>query len=175
MSANITISRAAVEYLLRELRNTIECHTPNPDKVERLHGRKFIDGVTKLHMRAACVGGPSVVDGESDLEWLQRDAFPHYLEACAALGKCAGAGKARPPAVAEVVRLTARQRAAFAEVAAFQGATVGETLVVLASLWLSSSSGVRPKVTEAQLRDGFRQFANRGETPTNEMYRHRCA
>lgn len=82
--------------------------------------------------------------------------------------------KAKSPVIVEEVRMTAEQRAAFAKVAALQGAgaTVADTLLACAALWLSSSSGDRPVETMATLTDGFRRYAKRRTAPPNEMYRH---
>lgn len=69
------------------------------------------------------------------------------------------------------VQMTAKQQAVFEEIAKLQDADAGDTLLVLASLWIRSFRGESLEDYVQELGEGLWSFVAVRNTPENELYK----
>jgi hypothetical protein len=79
-----------VAYVLADMRQTIADHTVNPVRIEDLHGQSLID--CRRRIGAELINQfPDWMEEEfDDLQWLEKNIFPTYLECATALAEEAG-------------------------------------------------------------------------------------
>lgn len=79
------ISRSVVAYVMADMRQTIADHTVNPAKIEDLHGQSLIERRRRIGAELIKQYPDRMEEESDDLQWLERNIFPIYLECCEAL------------------------------------------------------------------------------------------
>ena len=85
MKPKVMISRSVVAYVMADMRQTIADHTVNPARIEDLHGQSLIECRRRIGAELINQHPDRMEEESDDLQWLEKNIFPTYLECCEAL------------------------------------------------------------------------------------------